>query len=80
VGEVLADVVRADAGALRDGGAPPHAAAYAGLVGVMVDLRARRDRDFAAFLDRWRDLERDGFAARLRYAVTERSLPDAPPG
>ena len=80
VGEVLADVVRADAGALRGGGAPPHAAAYAGLVGVMVDLRARRDRDFAAFLDRWRDLERDGFAARLRYAVTERSLLEPTPG
>jgi CHAD domain-containing protein len=74
VGEVLDEVVRADADAVRRGEAAPHAATYAGLVAVQVDLRARRDRDFAAFLARWRELERDAFAARLRYALTERSL------
>ena len=74
VGEVLDDVVAADAQAVQAGGAPPHGGTYAGLVGVMVDLRARRDRLFGEFLERWRDLERDAFAARLRYAVTERSL------
>ena len=80
VREVLDDVVAADAAAVRAGEAAPHAPAYAGLVGVMVDLRARRDREFAAFLERWRDLEREGFTARLRYAVTERSLAQPPPG
>jgi hypothetical protein len=64
---------------VRDGEDPPHAGAYAGLVAVMVDLRARRERDFATFLERWRDLERAGFAARLHYAVTERSLEPPPP-
>ena len=35
-------------------------------------LRARRRQLFARFLTFWTDLERDGFAPRLEYAISER--------
>jgi CHAD domain-containing protein len=70
----LDELVVADAGALLDGAAePPNRDAYAGLVALSADLLARRGRRFAAFLERWRDLERKGFRASLEYAICERS-------
>jgi hypothetical protein len=56
-------------------GAAPHAAAWRGLETVIVHLAARRDLLHARFLELWRKLEREGFAARLRYAITERPEP-----
>jgi len=50
----------------------PGAEAWRGLEVLAVHLRARRELLFAQFLVFWRDLERDGFAARLRYAIAER--------
>jgi hypothetical protein len=38
-----------------------------------VHLRARRRALFADFLELWRDLDRKGFAARLAFALSERS-------
>lgn len=56
-------------------GSVPHAAAWRGLETLIVHLTARRDLLHARFLELWRKLEREGFAARLRYAVTERPEP-----
>ena len=51
----------------------PNRRAYAGLVALQVHLRARRRALFEDFLVLWRDLERKGYAARLAFAVSERS-------
>jgi CHAD domain-containing protein len=51
----------------------PHRRTYAGLVALQVHLRARRRALFADFLELWRDYERKGFAARLAFALSERS-------
>ena len=51
----------------------PNRRAYAGLVALQVHLRARRNALFEQFLELWRDYERKGFAARLAFAITERS-------
>jgi len=51
----------------------PNRRVYAGLVALRVHLQARRRALFADFLEQWRDLERKGFAARLAFALTERS-------
>jgi hypothetical protein len=77
VGEVLADLVTADADALieageADPGRAPNRAAYAGLVGMGVQLRARRELLFSDFIRMWRMLQREGFQARLEFALTER--------
>jgi hypothetical protein len=58
----------------------PHAGAWRGLVALETYLRARRDLLYGRFLILWRDLERDGFRARLAYAIGERPepLPAAP--
>jgi CHAD domain-containing protein len=70
----LDELVAADAAALAAGAsAPPHRDAYEGLVALMAELLARRERRFAEFLSLWRDLERRGFRPRLEYAVAERS-------
>jgi hypothetical protein len=53
----------------------PHAEAYRGLEVLIVHLRARRDQLFARFLRFWTELERDGFRARLEYAIAERQQP-----
>jgi hypothetical protein len=53
----------------------PHRGDYAGLVALIVHLRARRDLLFARFLELWRDYERRGYRARLEFAVSERSEP-----
>ncbi len=63
----------------------PFADAHRGLTTMAVYLQARREILFARFLELWRDLEREGFRARLTFAVGERppapSSPDedAPP-
>jgi hypothetical protein len=57
----------------------PHRADYAGLMALIVHLRARRDLLFARFLELWRDYERKGYRARLEFAVSERSEVRPPP-
>ncbi|HEX2086527.1 MAG TPA: CHAD domain-containing protein [Solirubrobacteraceae bacterium] len=52
----------------------PHREAWRGLEALVVHLRARREVLFARFLAMWADLERAGFAARLRDAITERPV------
>jgi CHAD domain-containing protein len=70
----LDELVVADAAALLDGaGEPPNRDAYAGLVALSAELLARRERRFGAFIELWRELERDGFRTRLEYAICERS-------
>jgi hypothetical protein len=73
VAEFLEELVAADVGAVAAGRPPPNRATYAGLVALQVELRARREGLFARFLELWGDMERKGFAARLEYALTERS-------
>ncbi len=51
----------------------PDADAWRGLEAMVIHLRARRELLFERFLVFWRDLEREGFAARLRYAISERA-------
>jgi CHAD domain-containing protein len=51
----------------------PNRRTYAGLVALQVHLRARRKALFEEFLELWRDYERKGFAARLAFALSERS-------
>jgi hypothetical protein len=50
----------------------PQAETWRGLEALLVHLRARRGVLFTRFLAAWRDLERDGFRARLEYAIGER--------
>jgi CHAD domain-containing protein len=52
--------------------AAPNAEAYRGLEVLVVHLRARREQLFARFLAFWTELEREGFRARLEYAISER--------
>ena len=63
-----------DAGDLEPGlvARAPHAAAYRGLGTLAVHLQARRTLLFERFRAFWHGLERDGFRARLEYAVGER--------
>jgi hypothetical protein len=53
----------------------PHADAFRGLESMAVHLRARRLLLFERFLGEWTDLRRDGFRARLEFAITERPAP-----
>jgi CHAD domain-containing protein len=73
----LDELVTADAAAAgaspRDLARTPNRRTYAGLVALQVHLRARRRALFEQFLELWRDYERKGFAARLGFAVSERS-------
>ena len=75
-GEDVRAVLAGAAGAedLDPGLAPaaPHAAAYRGLEVFLVHLRARREQLYAQFLAFWTALEREGFRARLEYAIAER--------
>jgi hypothetical protein len=57
-------------GALAAGA--PHADAFRGLESLGVYLRARRALLFQRFLESWRQLERQGFRARLEFAIGER--------
>ena len=52
----------------------PHRDAWRGLEALVVHLRARREVLFARFLAMWTEIERDGFRARLEYAISERPL------
>jgi hypothetical protein len=57
----------------------PHADSWRGLETMAIYLQARRGLLFERFLEMWRSLERDGFRARLRYAISERPVPPPPP-
>jgi CHAD domain len=59
----------------------PHAETWRGLETLSIYLRARRGLLFERFLELWRSLERDGFRARLEYAISERpgAVPPAAP-
>jgi CHAD domain len=57
----------------------PHAEAWRGLETLAIYLEARRGLLFERFLDLWRSLERDGFRARLQYAIAERPIPAVTP-
>jgi hypothetical protein len=52
----------------------PNRDAWQGLEALIVHLRARREVLFARFLAFWTQIERDGFRARLEYAIGERRL------
>jgi hypothetical protein len=85
VGEFLDGMIGADAAALVVAAAgaadldpaavrrAAHRRDHAGLVALLVHLRARRDLLFARFLELWQEYERKGYRARLEYAVSERS-------
>ena len=77
VADFLEDLVQEDVAAAgaspRDLARTPNRRAYAGLVALRVHLQARRRARFADFLELWRDYERRGFAARLAFALSERS-------
>jgi CHAD domain len=57
----------------------PHAESWRGLDTMAIYLQARRGLLFERFLELWQDLEREGFRARLQYAITERPAPVTPP-
>ena len=71
--ELVAEDVAAAGELPKDVGRVPNRRAYAGLVALQVHLRARRNALFEQFLELWRDYERKGFAARLAFAISERS-------
>ena len=56
----------------------PHAEAWRGLQTLAIYVEARRGLLFERFLELWRDLEREGFRARLEYAISERPDPPTP--
>ena len=56
----------------------PHAEAWRGLETLCIYVEARRGLLFERFLELWRDLEREGFRARLEYAISERPDPPTP--
>jgi CHAD domain-containing protein len=71
--ELMEEDVAAAGASPRDLARAPNRRTYAGLVALQVHLRARRRALFADFLEMRRDLERKGFAARLAFALSERS-------
>ena len=77
VAEFLETLVREDVASAgespKDLARTPNRRAYTGLVALQVHLRARRRVLFEQFLELWRDYERKGFAARLAFALSERS-------
>jgi CHAD domain len=56
----------------------PHAEVWRGLETLGIYVEARRGLLFERFLELWRDLEREGFRARLEYAISERPDPPTP--
>jgi hypothetical protein len=59
----------------------PNAAAYRGIEAMVVYLRARRALLFDRFLAMWEKLGREGFRARLEFAIGERPVtPPSQPG
>jgi CHAD domain len=69
---LLEDLRDEDVEAVVAKGEPVHAEHYRGLELLIVRTRARRHDLFQRFLTFWTDLERDGFRARLEYAIAER--------
>ena len=69
---LMAELEDADVAAVAAGGEPRHAGDLGGLGALVVRTRARREQRFRAFLALWTELERDGFRARLEYAIAER--------
>jgi hypothetical protein len=57
----------------------PHAESWRGLETMAIYLQARRGLLFERFLELWQSLERDGFRARLEYAISERPAPVTAP-
>jgi hypothetical protein len=57
----------------------PHAECWRGLETMAIYLQARRGLLFERFLELWQSLERDGFRARLEYAIGERPTPVTAP-
>lgn len=53
----------------------PSLDAYSGLTALLVHLQARRGLLFGRFLELWIRYQRDGFRARLEFAIAERSEP-----
>ena len=51
----------------------PHLRDHTGVAALAAHLRARRRVLFTRFLERWDELERKGFRARLEYAIGERT-------
>ena len=71
--EALLEELRADdVRAVVAGGEPRHGDDFRGLGLLVVRTRARRESLFADFLAFWTGLEREGFRARLEYAIAER--------
>jgi hypothetical protein len=56
----------------------PHAECWRGLETMAIYLQARRGLLFERFLELWQSLERDGFRARLEYAISERPISERP--
>jgi hypothetical protein len=74
---LLEDLRTEDVAAVVAGGEPAHADEYRGHELLIVRTRARREQLFERFLAFWTDLERDGFRARLQYAIEEREGAEA---
>lgn len=71
--EALLEELRADdVRAVVAGGEPRHGDDFRGLELLLVRTRARRETLFGDFLAFWTGLEREGFRARLEYAIAER--------
>jgi CHAD domain-containing protein len=71
--ELAVEDVESAGESIKDLAKAPNRRTYAGLVALQVHLRARRNALFEQFLELWRDYERKGFAARLAFAISERS-------
>lgn len=61
------------------GASARHRDAHPGLASMAVYLRARRELLFGRFLELWLELEREGFRARLLFAVGERAVVEGAP-
>ncbi|WP_354701364.1 hypothetical protein DSM112329_01677 [Paraconexibacter sp. AEG42_29] len=70
--QLSAAAIDLDPSAVAD--AAPHASAHRGLASMAVYLQARREVLFARFLELWLELEREGFRARLLFAIGERPI------
>ena len=76
----LVDELRdADVAAVLAGGEPAHGEDFRGLELLVVRTRARREAALRPVPRVWTDLEREGFRARLEYAIAERPAPDHEP-
>jgi hypothetical protein len=80
-----AAAVRARAGEAKDldpalAGDAPNAGVHRGLAAMATYHRARRELLFSRFLELWQALGREGFRARLQFAVGERPPAPEEPG